>query len=39
MKCGVDESQLDARIDANNLTDFGIKGAPLDRAVTIKLAD
>ena len=25
--------------DANNLTDFGIKGAPLDRAVTIKLAD
>ena len=39
VKCGVDENQLDARIDANNLTDFGAKGAPLDRAVTIKLAD
>ncbi len=39
VKCGVSESQLDARIDASNLTDFGIKGAPLDRAVTIKLAD
>lgn len=39
IKCGVNESQLDARIDANNLTDFGAKGAPLDRAVTIKLAD
>ena len=39
IKCGVNENQLDARIDANNLTDFGAKGAPLDRAVTIKLAD
>lgn len=39
MKCGVSESQLDARIDANNLTDFGVKGAPLDRAVTIKEAE
>lgn len=39
VRCGVSESQLDARIDASNLTDFGIKGAPLDRAVTIKLAD
>lgn len=39
VKCGVNENQLDARIDANNLTDFGVKGAPLDRAVTIKLAD
>ena len=39
VKCGVSESQLDARIDAANLTDFGVKGAPLDRAVTIKLAD
>ncbi len=38
LKCGVSESQLDARIDANNLTDFGVKGAPLDRAVTIKEA-
>lgn len=39
VKCGVSEDQLDARIDAANLTDFGVKGAPLDRAVTIKLAD
>ncbi len=39
LKCGVPESQIEARIDANNLTDFGAKGAPLDRAVTIKLAD
>lgn len=39
VKCGVNADQLEARIDANNLTDFGVKGAPLDRAVTIKLAD
>ena len=39
VQCGVPESQLEATIDANNLTDFGVKGAPLDRAVTIKLAD
>lgn len=39
VRCGVPESQLDARIDAENLTDLGVKGAPLDRAVTIKLAD
>lgn len=39
IQCGVSESQLDARIDANNLTDFGIKGAALDRAVTIKEAE
>lgn len=39
VSCGVNESQLDARIDANNLTDFGIKSAPLDRAVTIKEAN
>lgn len=32
---GVNASQLDASIDNNNLTDYGIKGAPLDRAVTI----
>lgn len=38
IKCGVNEDQLDARIDNNNLTDFGIKSAPLDRAVTIKEA-
>lgn len=39
LKCGVPESQIDARIDAANLTDLGVNGAPLDRAVTIKLAD
>ncbi len=39
VSCGVNPSQLDTRIDANNLTDFGVKGAPLDRAVTIKVAD
>lgn len=38
INCGVNESQLEAGIDANNLTDLGIKGAPLDRAVTIKEA-
>ena len=38
VRCGVPESQLDATIDANNLTDFGAKSAPLDRAVTIKEA-
>lgn len=36
--CGVAESQIDATIDANNLTDLGVKAAPLDRAVTIKEA-
>lgn len=35
VKAGVPESQLETRIDANNLTDFGIKGAQFDRAVTI----
>jgi len=38
VRCGVNESQLEATIDANNLTDFGAKSAPLDRAVTIKEA-
>ena len=37
--CGVPESQLKAGIDNGNLTDFGAKGAPLDRAVTIRVAD
>lgn len=37
--CGVDAAQLDARVDDNNLTDYGVKAAPLDRAVTIRLAD
>lgn len=32
---GVSEGQMDATIDNNNLTDYGIQGAPLDRAVTI----
>lgn len=35
VNAGVDASQLETRIDANNLTDFGIKGARFDRAVTI----
>ncbi|MCM1006008.1 MAG: hypothetical protein NC402_06915 [Prevotella sp.] len=35
VKAGVPESQLEKRIDANNLTDYGIKGAQFDRAVTI----
>ena len=39
VKCGVNADQLEATIDNNNLTDFGVKGAPLDRAVTIRLAD
>lgn len=32
---GVNASQIDATIDNSNLTDLGIQGAPLDRAVTI----
>lgn len=39
VKCGVNADQLEATIDSNNLTDFGAKAAPLDRAVTIRLAD
>lgn len=35
LNAGVPESQIQTRIDANNLTDFGIKGAQFDRAVTI----
>lgn len=35
---GVNADQLEATIDNNNLTDFGIKSAPLDRAVTIREA-
>ena len=38
VSCGVSESQLVSNIDSKNLTDFGEKGASLDRAVTIKLA-
>lgn len=36
---GVNADQLDARVNDNNLTDYGVKAAPLDRAVTIRLAD
>lgn len=35
LKAGVPESQIESRIDAGNLTDYGIKGAHFDRAVTI----
>lgn len=34
-KAGVPASQLQTRIDAQNLTDYGFKGAQFDRAVTI----
>ncbi len=39
VKNGVNANQLDKTIDNNNLTDFGAKAAPLDRAVTIRLAE
>ena len=39
LNCGVNADQLEVKTDANNLTDFGAKSAPLDRAVTIKVAD
>lgn len=39
VKCGVNPDQLKVEVDNNNLTDYGIKSAPLDRAVTIRLAD
>lgn len=35
VRAGVPESQIETRIDANNLTDYGLKGAQFDRAVTI----
>lgn len=35
VNAGVPASQLETRIDANNLTDYGLKGAQFDRAVTI----
>lgn len=35
VNAGVPEGQIETRIDANNLTDFGLKGAQFDRAVTI----
>ena len=35
---GVNPDQLEVTIDNNNLTDFGLQGASLDRAVTIKEA-
>lgn len=36
---GVNPSQLDKTVDAQNLTDFGPEAAPLDRAVTVRNAD
>lgn len=38
VKQGVNPDQLDVTINNNNLTDFGIKSASLDRAVTIREA-
>jgi len=35
VKAGVPEKQLEKRIDNKNLTDYGIKGAQFDRAVTV----
>lgn len=35
IKAGVPASQLETRIDDNNLTDYGKKGARFDRAVTV----
>lgn len=35
IKAGVPAEQLEKRVDANNLTDYGIKGAQFDRAVTV----
>lgn len=37
-KCGVNADQLDVNIDNGDLTDYGMKSASLDRAVTIKEA-
>lgn len=39
VNCGVNPDQLIVETDNSNLTDYGVKSAPLDRAVTIKLAD
>ena len=39
VQCGVNPDQLKVEIDNSNLTDYGVKSAPLDRAVTIRLAD
>lgn len=39
IKAGVPASQLQTRIDDQNLTDYGIKGAQFDRAVTIYEAE
>lgn len=37
VKCGVPENQLDATTNKEELNNFGVNGAPLDRAVTIDL--
>ncbi len=39
VKAGVPESQLETRINAGNLTDYGFKRAQFDRAVTIVEAE
>lgn len=39
VNCGVNADQLDVKTNDRNLTDYGVKSAPLDRAVTIVLAD
>lgn len=39
IKAGVPESQIQTRIDGNNLTDLGKKSAQFDRAVTVIEAD
>ena len=37
LNLGVNSSQLETRIDLNNLTDFGIQGTTFEQAVTITL--
>lgn len=39
LNCGVNADQLDVKTNDRNLTDYGVKSAPLDRAVTIEIAD
>ncbi len=39
LNCGVNPDQLDVKTSERNLTDYGVKSAPLDRAVTIEIAD
>lgn len=39
VKNGVNADQLIVKTNERNLTDYGVKSAPLDRAVTIEVAD